>query len=66
MQVGAEEGGHHAVLRPMRGAFVGERFSPVASKSQSGCSGEVQERRANLHHHYLGVVLGAGTKLVSR
>ena len=40
--------------------------SLVASKSQSGCSGEVQGRRVNLHRHYLEVVLGAGTKLVSR
>lgn len=51
---------------PWESPLLGGWRSLVAPKSQSGCSGEVQGRRVNLHCHYLGVVLGAGTKLVSR
>lgn len=59
-------GGATQAPEPLREPFVGEGgHSLVASKSQSGCSGEVQGR-VNLYHHYLGVVVGAGTKLVSR
>lgn len=64
MQVGGTQ--HRP--EPLREPFVGGGGgrSLVASKSQSGCSGEVQGRRVNLHRHYLEAVLGAGTKLVSR
>lgn len=60
-------GGAQSRPRPLRGPIVGGwGCSLLASKSQSDCSREVQRRRPNLQCHYLGVVLGAGAKLVSR
>lgn len=60
-------GGCNTGPGPWESPLLGRgRRSLVASKSQSCCSGEVQGRRVNLHRHYLGVVLGADTKLVSR